>query len=443
MKRIQQIAAVAALAVITCGTAAAGTLSGSIHNGTNGKAGAGLDVILIQLQGGMQPVATVKADGEGHFTFDRPEIGAAPMLIRVNYRGVNYHEPVPPGKTSVDVQIFEPTDKPASVQVTGHDIVIQPSGTTLLIGEEFAIENNTNPPVAYYRNEGTFDFLIPKGATLGQVSAWSPAGMPVVQGTIDKGKDRDAIAFAFRPGKNGVRISYQMPYTAGQATVSMASLYPSKSVLLVAPPGVQISAAGFAAAGQQEGWNIYGHDALAANAPIQISVSGTGPAPADANAGGGGGGDNSGGAMGGGGASDPSVNSRATGTGETVAAMPDRLENLKWILIAGFAALFALGAVYLWRRPQGVMAAAGGAGVIAAPLQSRSERATVAVTPASTSAAPSAVAQVNGEVRGSLDDLKEKLFRLELRHQAGTISEEEYERQRAQFERTLRDLVRG
>ena len=50
---------------------------------------------------------------------------------------------------------------------------------------------------------------------------------------------------------------------------------------------------------------------------------------------------------------------------------------------------------------------------------------------------------MDGLVRGSLDELKEKLFRLELRHQAGTISDQDYSNQRTQFEQTLRDLVRG
>jgi hypothetical protein len=43
----------------------------------------------------------------------------------------------------------------------------------------------------------------------------------------------------------------------------------------------------------------------------------------------------------------------------------------------------------------------------------------------------------------SLDALKDQLFRLELRRQAGTISEEEYARERAKAEQVLRDLVRG
>ena len=51
--------------------------------------------------------------------------------------------------------------------------------------------------------------------------------------------------------------------------------------------------------------------------------------------------------------------------------------------------------------------------------------------------------EVNREVRGSLDELKDSLFRLELRRQAGTISDADYSRERQRMEQVLRDLVRG
>jgi hypothetical protein len=62
----------------------------------------------------------------------------------------------------------------------------------------------------------------------------------------------------------------------------------------------------------------------------------------------------------------------------------------------------------------------------------------VASIPASTP-----LAQVDAAGGTSLDALKDQLFRLELRRQAGTISEEDYARERAQMEKLLRDLVRG
>jgi hypothetical protein len=43
----------------------------------------------------------------------------------------------------------------------------------------------------------------------------------------------------------------------------------------------------------------------------------------------------------------------------------------------------------------------------------------------------------------SLDSLKDTLLRIELRRQAGTMSEEEYARERGRAEQLLRELVQG
>ncbi len=51
--------------------------------------------------------------------------------------------------------------------------------------------------------------------------------------------------------------------------------------------------------------------------------------------------------------------------------------------------------------------------------------------------------EIDREVEQSLDGLKDKLFRLELRRQAGTISEEAYAEERNRTEQILRELVRG
>jgi hypothetical protein len=390
--------------ILGAGVASAGTLTGVVHNGTTGAPGAGLDVILIQLQGGMQPVATVKSDAQGHFHFDRPELGGAPMLVRVQYRGVNYHQPVPPGTSSIEVQVFEPTDKPNSVQVATRAIVLQPKGTSLLVGEEYSIQNNTQPPVAYYRPEGTFEFTLPDGAQLSQVSAWSAAGMPVVQGTIEKGKNASAIAFPFRPGENGVRLSYEIAYPSSQTKLHTSSPYTVQRVMLVAPPTVQVLSAGFVPAGNEQGWDIYTRDSVPAGTPLDISVSGTASAPTAGDAP----------------AQEGNSRSEPADTA-TVQALPGRLADVKWILVGGFSALFMLGLVFLMRRSQPVPAPAV----------------------ASKESAPVLFTEVDREVKGSLDEIKENLFRLELRRQAGTITEDEYARQRARAEKVLRDLVKG
>ncbi len=415
--------------LLACALAAsAGTVSGIVTNGTTNTPAGGVDVILLQLQGGMQAVATTKADAQGHFSFDRPEIGAQPMLIRVQYRGVNYHQPVPPGAATADVQIFDNSQNPGMLQFSVRAIVLQPREATLLVGEEFTIVNQAHPPVAYYREDGTFLFSLPQGATIHQVSAWGSTGMPVEQGTIDKTKGQMAIAFPFRPGENGVRMSYEMLYPDNKTTFRTSSPYAFGRVLLVAPPTVQVTSAGFAPAGSEQGWAIYSRDSVPANTTIEVSVSGTAPAPPAGSAGGQqGGGDQS---------QNPSVNSRAdTAEQEATRSIPGRLDdNLKWILVGGFAALFILGVVFLWRQPQEKPESQPNAPPVKKPAKSQS-------VPASS--APAAAESVNRAVQGSLDELKDNLFRLELRRQAGTISEDEYARQRSRAEQVLRELVKG
>ena len=408
--------------------AAAGTVSGIVSNGTTNKPVRGIEVILLQLQGGMQPVATTKTDAAGHFSITSDALGSGPMLLRVPYKGVLYHQPITPGTTTANVTIYEPTTDTHSFTVATRAIVLQPKGSDLLIGEEYRIENQTHPPVAYYLKDGTFKFQLPDGGQLSQVSAWGATGMPVIQGTIDKGNGVEAVDWPFRPGDNGVRISYQVPYASNQTTIRTASLYNVQRVLLVAPPGLQVSSAGFSPAGTDQGYDIYTRDTVAANTPLTISVSGTATEPAAA--------DNS---------QNPSVNSRAD-SGDAEAAtttLPPRLgNNVKYILVAGFAALFLLGVVFLWRRPAAEAAVPGTPNAHANVAQSAKGGATQNV--ARPSGKPSAtIAQVESEVTHSLDELKEKLFRLELRRQAGTITEEEYAREHQRTEKILRDLVKG
>jgi len=392
----------------------AGVLHGTVKNGTTGKMVGGVEVILLQLQGGMQPVGNSKTDAQGQFTFDNPSVGAQPMLVRAVYKGINFHTPLPPGRSDVEVAVFEPSKDPKTISVNSRIVFFQPDGLKLTVGEEYSIQNTSHPPQAFFRSDGNFEFSIPENAQLQQVAAAGPAGMPVVQAPIDKRKGRYAISFAFRPGQNTVRYSYQVPYPGNAATVSVPTLYPTARLLVVAPPTMQISGDGLEAGGQEQGMNVYGREGLLPNTVVAVNVSGTAP-PLQAGAGDSGG---------------QTQEAQGGATTVSVQQIPGRLDVLKWPLIGGFIALFALGAILLARKPL-VAVAGGSAPAFGAP-------AVPAVKPGS-----AAMAQVDAAVGTSLDALKDQIFRLELRRQAGTISEQEYAQERARAEKVLRDLVRG
>jgi hypothetical protein len=101
--------------------------------------------------------------------------------------------------------------------------------------------------------------------------------------------------------------------------------------------------------------------------------------------------------------------------------------------------LFALAAALLARKPIAISVPpdARTDARLGGPRAATTEKS----QPASTNG--ESLASLDQMTATSLDHLKDRLFRLELRRQAGTISEEEYARERAQAERVLRELVRG
>jgi hypothetical protein len=426
-------------------TAQAGTVRGTVRNGTTGQLAAGVELTLVQPMGGMQELAHAKSGPQGEFSFDSPNVGTQPLLIQAMYRGVRFNAAIPPGNNNATVQmdIYEPSKDPKTIDVPSHFVIFQPNGATLKVAEEYQVENKSQPPQAYFRTDGTFDFALPERGELERVDATGPAGMPVQQLPIDKKKNRYSIAFAFRPGDNSVRYSYDVPYPGNTVALKIPTVYPGGRLLLVAPPSMQVSGDGFSAAGQEQGMNLYLRQDVPAGTLVAVNVSGTAAA---------------GGVAAG---TDQVQQGRdapetsAESGGAEIQAVPGRLDAMKWPLLGGFVVVFGLLAYLLSRKT--VVPVNGGdlAAAVASTSTGKTKKpkappaaAPRQVLPAANTAktpsnGPASLSDVDAAIGVSLDALKERLFRLELRHQAGTITEEDYALERAKAEKVLRDLVRG
>src|SRR5258708_34037572 len=119
-----------ALVLAPLAMAEAGTVRGTVMNGTTGKAAAGIELTLIQLQGGMQEVAHSKSGAQGEFTFDHPGLGAQPMLVRAVYHGVNFNRAVPPGTSTTQLDIYEASKDGKTINVPSPAVIVQPTGPT-------------------------------------------------------------------------------------------------------------------------------------------------------------------------------------------------------------------------------------------------------------------------------------------------------------------------
>lgn len=438
MRCILRFVLAAALVLAFVSAAQAGTVHGTVKNGTTGQSVAGIELALLQPMSGMQVVAHSKSGAQGEFTFDHPGLGTQPMLVQADYQGIHFNQMIPPGRDGVQVDIFEATKDPTTITVSSHVVVFQPNGSTLIVGEQYQVENKSQPPRAFFRADGTFDFTLPEAGQLQQVAASGSAGMPLTQLPMDKKKNRYSIAYAFKPGESTIRLSYELPYLGNSATIKLPTVYPGTRLLLAAPPTMQVSGDGFAPGGQEQGMNLYGRDDVPAGTLVAVSLSGTAPA---VNASGGG-------------EQAPQGRDAQQGGGESagvnIQAVPGRLDVLKWPLIGGFVCVFVFAAFLLSRKQVVAVAGVAGGEEEAAPVKSKKIKQSAAFSPAASTAlpqtpsnGPSSLSEVDAAIGTSLDALKERLFRLELRRQAGTISEEEYAQERARAEKILRDLVRG
>jgi hypothetical protein len=401
--------------------ARAGTLSGTVINRTTGKPEANVPLDFLSPMANMAQLATVTSDAQGRFSVTNNSIGAGPVLIRATFHNVSFNTFAPPNRPQIDVEVFEISKDPKTINIPSHVIIFEPQGAKLVGAEEYEVQNASQPPVAFFRTEGNFDFAIPDGGELGQVSTTGSSGMAIPQASIDKGKGHYAIAYAFRPGQTNVRLSYGLSYANNSATVKLPVTYAGGKILVVVPPGITVAGDGLTAAGQEQGMMVFTHDPLPAKGTLTVDLSGIAtaqPASDDQSAA-------------------QEGNSRQ---GPEVIAAPARLDDFKWYIFAGLAALFAMGAVLVSRK-QVVVASSPAENTpvakTAKPVE-KPKKAPPAVAPAANRSA-----EVEQSVKMNMDVLRDQIFRLELRRQAGTISEEDYAREKDNFDKLLRDMVQG
>lgn len=399
--------------------ARAGTLQGTVINRTTGKPQPNVPLDFLSPTANMAQFAAVTSDAQGRFSVTNNSIGAGPVLIRATFHEVSFNTFAPPSRPQIDVDVFEISKDPKTISIPSHVIIFEPQGAKLVGAEEYEVQNASQPPVAFFRTEGNFDFAIPDGSELGQVSTTGSSGMAIPQASIDKGKGHYAIAYAFRPGQTNVRLSYGLSYASNSATVKLPVTYAGEKILVVVPPGITVAGDGLAAAGQEQGMMVFTHDPLPAKGALTVSLSGVATAQPSSDEQ----------------AAAQEGNSRQ---GPEVIAAPSRLDDFKWYIFAGLAALFAMGAILVSRKQ--IVVAGPNEATPARKSSNPSEKAKK--TPPVTSPA-NASSDVEHSVTLSMDALKDQIFRLELRRQAGTISEEDYTREKNKFDQLLRDMVQG
>jgi hypothetical protein len=387
--------------------ASAETITGTIKNGTTNKPAAGDQVILFSLRQGMEESGRAKTDAAGNFSFTIDEPGS-PHLIRAIHQDVTYHSMVPPGTTRVEMSVYDTSQKVPDVSLVADVLRLQAQGSELRGVRLFSIDNNSKPPRSQIGGQN-FDFQIPQNAQIDSTMGKTEGGQPVNVDLIPQNqRGRYAFDFPLRPGQTQFQVAFHLPYN-GQAKLDLPVLYPAQHFVLMVPTSMKFVAE--PGSGFQSMQDPKGSEAavqVASNTQpgqsLTFTVSGYGNLPAEES----GGSANAAAGMG---------QAAPGGTPMQPNGSSEPLPNFAWYVL-GIAVLALLaGAVYIYGRPKSPGApAAADVGGVHLPLQN-------------------SVAEEKSELL--LHALKEEIFQLEVEHQQGRISDEEYANTKAALDHTL------
>jgi hypothetical protein len=428
------------LFVLLSTLASAQTLTGTVKNSTTGKPAAGDEVVLLTLGQGMQESGRTTADAKGNFSF-KLDSAQSPHLVRAIHQDVTYHSIVPPGTTSVQVEVYDVSKKVEGINVVADIMRVQVEQGQLEIMRAFAVENKSTPPRTQM-NERNLEFYVPEGAQIIQGSAMTANGNPLnsMPVAVDDRKTRYSFIFPLRPGTTQFQVAYQLSYT-GSANIDPKSVYPLEHFVAILPKSIQFSAATGADFRtmndpQEPDANVQVVSSTKAGQPLAFKISGEGVLQARN--------ENAGPPSDGGQAQQQPESRPGGGLGPPIDAPPP-LQKYQWWIVGGFTLALVIGGVFVASRQQ----SANRQSSRGKPLNGEeSDLEADYVTPASDFAASrQSPAQPSFSSRPSpssklLEGLKEELFQLEVERQQGRISPEEYGKSKAALDHTLQRALK-
>ena len=380
-------------------------LSGTIKNATTGKPSVGDDVVLLNLGQGMEEVGRTRTDTNGNFSL-RVDDTHNPHLVRAIHGGVTYHRLVPPGTTSVALEVYDVAKKVDGIVVFADIMRIEAARGQIVVTREFEVQNASTPPLTQM-SERSLEFYVPDNAQVIDAFATTQNGFPLKSAPVPAGdKNRYSINFPLRPGLTRFAVSYQLPYR-GSANLDPKSLYRLEHFMIMLPKSMQFramsSSTGFELIHFPNQPNVTVHVAedTTDGENLAFHISGEGilattqqkyPQNSD---------EHKPGSIGG--ASGARSNNRpGGGLGPPIDA-PDPLKKYRGWILGGFAALLLIGGIYVVSRHQTV----------------------------------TQLGHQKGRSSLLMAGIEEELFQIEVEREKGQISQTEFERAKAALEHTL------
>ena len=418
--------------LLLCATSAfASTITGTVTDRTTGKPSSGDTVAVINTAQSMDELTKVTSDAQGHFKGTAPDGGQ--ILLHVTHHGAEYFKSVPPGTSSVDIDVYDSASRIDGI--TGEALVLRAEtdtgGKLLNIAENFFIQNASAPPRTEYGGN-TFDFYLPKGATVMQTLASSPGGLPTNTDvkTIDAAGGHYAFTFPVRPGETRFQVVYTLPYNGKQA-FSLKLSVPTGDVAVMLPKSMQfVGASPFQPLNQDPNAQTYDAHNPVATVPVQFSLTGSGQLPQEQQ-------ETQGTSQSGGGqqASNGTRPGGGLGAPDDPNATNDPWAKYKWWILSLLGLALVVGAGFMLKAGQPTPA---GAYAGSAPPLSPIETSSLSAAPIGVNATHTSIPAAATGPDVLLHALKDELFVLETDRLAGRLSEDEYAAHKAAFDIVLR-----
>jgi len=431
------------LAIVGIGSLAmsslAATVTGTVIDRTTGKPSKGDTIAVINTAQSMDEIAKATSDAQGKFNVNTPDGGQ--ILLHITHEGAEYFKSVPPGSSSVDIDVY---DSAAKIDgVAGEALVFRAEtddiSKTLRVTENFFVQNASAPPKTQYGGN-TFDFYLPKGAQITQTIASAPNGLPttVQVKTVDANTGHYAFTFPVRPGETRFQVGYTLPYS-GKQDFSLKLSIPTGDVAVMLPKSMQFQPGQTQFQPINPDVNAQSYDAHTPPfaQPIQFSLAGNGQlpqAPEEAQGGG------QQGSPGAGQGAQGSTQRPGGGLGvpDDPDAQNDPWSKYKWWIVGALGLGLAIGAGVMLRR-----GAANGpiplpsAEAVVDPLAQDVRVPSYPLVAGSyppTAAAPATAKPTTA----TLQALRDELFELETDRIAERITAAEYAEHKAAFDVVLR-----
>ncbi len=187
------------------------TITGVIHMGTPGAELGPVKITVIAPSLGMEEVASTTATG-GRFQLTNVQAKAPFFLVRAEYKGVTYNQPLrlTGAPASVAFTVYDVSDQWRGAEVSERRL-LRSDGKLFQVDELIQV---TNPgDRALYKEGGLFAIFLPRGRTGETGITVRAQGQPVQREPVATGDPEIfTVDYPIRPGVTQITVNYSLPY---------------------------------------------------------------------------------------------------------------------------------------------------------------------------------------------------------------------------------------